>query len=150
MTKDVLVRMRGTQVIGEETETIEVIVPGSCYEKNGKWYLIYDENIEGADEPTRNTVKIGPEKVEVTKHGLVNSHLVYETGKKNMANYMTPMGLIVLGITTKSIFVEGDGAKLRLELTYALEMNGQFVSDSRLEIEAASKQDSVLNLAEQD
>lgn len=150
MTKDVLVRVKGTQVLGEETETIEIIVPGSCYEKNGKWYLIYDEAIEGAEESTRNTVKIGSDTVEVTKRGLVDSHLVYETGKKNMANYMTPMGLIVLGITTKSIFVEGDGAKLRLEIAYALEMNGQFISDSRLEIEAASKQDSVLNLSEQD
>lgn len=150
MTKDVLVRMKGTQVLGDETESIELIVPGSCYEKNGKWYLIYDETVEGADESTRNTVKIGPEKVEVIKRGLVESHLVYETGKRTMANYMTPMGLIVLGITTKSVFIEADDAKLRLEIAYALEMNGQFVSDSRIEIEAAAKQDSVLNLTEPD
>ena len=65
----------------------------------------------------------------MTKKGAVASKMIYELGKKHMSNYMTPMGLIVLGITTKEIFVEADEEKLQAEIRYAMEMNGQFVSE---------------------
>ena len=42
MTKDILVRVRGVQTIGEEEDTVEMITPGTYYEKNGKQYFIYD------------------------------------------------------------------------------------------------------------
>ena len=40
MTKDILVRVRGVQTIGEEEDTVEMITPGTYYVKNGKQYLI--------------------------------------------------------------------------------------------------------------
>ena len=64
-----------------------------------------------------------------------------------MSDYTTPMGLIVLGITTKDIFVEADSDKLHMELRYAMEMNGQFVSDSILEITAIVRGTEALRLA---
>lgn len=146
MAKEVLIRVKGTQVIGDDTDTIEVITPGTWYEKNGKQYLIYEESFEDMKETTKNTVKISPQLVEVTKHGVVESRMVYEQGKKHTSNYMTPMGLLVLGITTGDLFVEATAEKLHLELRYALEMNGQFVSDSSLEIDAAVKGTEALKL----
>lgn len=149
MAKDVLVSVKGTQVIGEESDTIEVITSGTWHEKNGKQYLIYEETFEGIRETTKNTVKIAPDMIEVTKRGVVESRMVYERGKKHVANYMTPMGLIVLGITTKELFVEADREKLHVEVKYALEMNGQFVSDSSLEIHASVKGTETLHLTEE-
>ena len=35
MTKDILVRVRGVQTIGEEEDTVEMITPGTYYDKNG-------------------------------------------------------------------------------------------------------------------
>ena len=35
MTKDILVRVRGVQTIGEEEDTVEMITPGTYYVKNG-------------------------------------------------------------------------------------------------------------------
>ena len=58
MTKDILVRVRGVQTIGEEEDTVEMITPGTYYEKNGKQYFIYDESLDETGEPTHNTVKI--------------------------------------------------------------------------------------------
>ena len=45
MTKDILVRVRGVQTIGEEEDTVEMITPGTYYVKNGKQYLLYDESL---------------------------------------------------------------------------------------------------------
>ena len=51
MTKDILVRVRGTRTIGEEEDTVEMITPGTYYEKNGKQYFIYDESLDETGEP---------------------------------------------------------------------------------------------------
>ena len=54
MTKDILVRVRGVQTIGEEEDTVEMITPGTYYVKNGKQYLIYDESLDETGTPTHN------------------------------------------------------------------------------------------------
>ena len=56
MTKDILVRVRGTQTIGEEEDTVEMITPGTYYDKNGKQYFIYDESLDETGEPTHTTL----------------------------------------------------------------------------------------------
>lgn len=139
MTKDVLVRVKGTQYMDGDSDTIEVITNGSCYEKNGKWYVLYEEIMEELNAVTKNTVKISLDKVEITKKGLIQAQMVYEIGKMNVCNYTTPMGLILLGITTKDIQFRLEEDKLYLDIQYALEMNGQPVSGNRLELTAESR-----------
>lgn len=146
MTKDVLVSVKGTQFMGEENDTIEIITAGTWYEKNGKQYLLYDESIGENGDSTRNTVKVWPDKVEVTKKGLVDSHMTFECGKKHMANYMTPVGLIVLGITTSFMEIKQDEKKLHIAITYSLEMNGEYVSGCSLELTASSRGEGTLRL----
>lgn len=148
MAKDVLVSVKGTQFIDNESDSIEVITSGTWYEKNGKQYLMYEETYEEMQVTTKNTVKITPEIVEVAKKGAISSKMIYEVGKKHMSNYMTPMGLIVLGLTTKNIFVEADGEKLQVEIRYAMEMNGQFVSENMLTMTATVRGTEALNLKE--
>ena len=148
MAKDVLVSVKGTQYMDSESGSIEVITSGTWYEKNGKQYLMYEETYEEMQVTTKNTVKITPELIEVTKKGAIASKMIYELGKKHMSNYMTPMGLIVLGITTKDIFVEADAEKLQAEIRYAMEMNGQFVSENVLTMTATVRGTEALNLKE--
>ena len=148
MAKDVLVSIKGTQIIDGEKDTVEMITAGTWYEKNGKQYLLYEESYEEVQVTTKNTLKITPELIEVSKKGVVSSKMIYELGKKHQTNYMTPMGMIVLGITTGDIFVEADADTLRVEIKYAMEMNGQFVSNNTMEIQANVKGTSPLKLSE--
>ena len=146
MAKDVLVSVKGTQYMDSESDSIEVITSGTWYEKNGRQYLMYEETYEEMQVTTKNTVKITPNLIEVTKKGVIASKMIYELGKKHMSNYMTPMGLIVLGITTKEIFVEADEEKLQAEIRYAMEMNGQFVSENILTMTATVRGTEALQL----
>lgn len=139
MTKDVLVRVKGTQFMDDENDVIEMITAGTFNEKNGKKYLIYDETIVEGGDQTHNIVKIWPDKVEVTKRGLVDTHMTFECGKKHMCNYMTPVGLIILGITTSALEVEEDETSMGIVISYALEMNGEYISGCGLEIYARDK-----------
>lgn len=146
MPRDVLVSVKGTQFMGEESDTIEIITPGTWYEKSGKQYLIYEETFGETGEVTRNTVKIAPDRIEVTKRGLIESQMIFECGKKHVAHYVTPVGLIMLGITTSALELEQDEHGLYIAIRYSLEMNGEYVSGCSLELAVKERGEGALRL----
>ena len=133
--------------IGEEEDTVEMITPGTYYVKNGKQYLIYDESLDETGTPTHNTVKVMENRIEVMKRGLVESHMIFEPGRRTTANYRTPMGLFLMGITTSLIEVEEDEESILLRIKYSMEMNGEYAFDCSTEILASSKKDEVLGIS---
>ena len=86
MTKDVLISLRGLQFdqSGADADKIETITAGVYYEKNGNHYVLYDELIEGFEEPTKNKVKFGEHFLELSRSGAVNVYMIFEENKKNM------------------------------------------------------------------
>lgn len=79
MTKDVLLRIKGLQFAEEGTEEpVEVIAPGTYFEKNGKHYIKYEEVMEGFEGTVSNLIKINGNSMEVTRKGIANAHLVFE------------------------------------------------------------------------
>ena len=59
MKKDVLIHVRGLQMMDpeEEQEPIEIVVPGQYYYRNGSHYLRYEEMMDDTAEPTVNYIK---------------------------------------------------------------------------------------------
>ena len=108
MDKEVLIHVRGLQTMDAdgEQEPLEIVVPGQYYFRNGSHYLRYEEIMEDFAEPTVNYIKISPKGMEVRKKGVVNVHMVFEQGKKNMTYYTTPYGTIEMGIAaTAAIWI---------------------------------------------
>ena len=132
--------------IGEEEDTVEMITPGTYYVKNGKQYLIYDESLDETGTPTHNTVKVMENRIEVMKRGLVESHMIFEPGRRTTANYRTPMGLFLMGITTSLLEVEEDEESILLRIKYSMEMNGEYAFDCNTEILASSRKEEVLGI----
>ena len=69
MTKDVLIRVKGLQMVDEadQAEPIEVVTAGEYYFRNGHHYVKYDEMLEGFEENTINYIKVGENSMEVRK-----------------------------------------------------------------------------------
>lgn len=141
MNKDVLIHVRGLHVLDADgdQEPIEMVVPGQYYYKNGSHYLRYEEIMEDFKEPTVNYIKMSPTGVEVRKKGLVNVHMVFEQGKKNMTYYTTPFGTIQMGIAATNLDLEESEENLNMKVDYALDMNEQHVADCYLAIQAQPK-----------
>lgn len=141
MNKDVLIHVRGLHVLDADgdQEPIEMVVPGQYYYKNGSHYLRYEEIMEDFREPTINYIKMSPTGVEVRKKGLVNVHMVFEQGKKNMTYYTTPFGTIQMGIAATNLDLEESEENLNMKVDYALDMNEQHVADCYLAIQAQPK-----------
>ena len=106
MTKDVLISIRGLQVLVDEEgvqEPVEVLNTGQYYFKNNQHYILYDEPAEGFEETTHNILKFNKQKLEVRKRGLLEVHMIFEENKKNISMYQTPFGVMDMGIATTRI-----------------------------------------------
>lgn len=142
MDKNVLIHIKGLQMMdpADEQEPIELVVPGQYYFKNGSHYLRYEELMdETSAEPTVNYIKISSKAVEVRKKGLVNVHMVFERGKKNMTYYSTPYGAVEMGIAATGVMIEESENGIDMKVDYALEMNEEYVADCYLTVSAQSK-----------
>ena len=147
MTKEILVSISGSHLMEGETEDISVITAGSYYFKNGKHYIIYDEQLEDSG-CIRNTIKVGPDSVEMLKGGDARTHMVFERHKTNLTCYATPYGQMMIGVTTNRIEMVELPDELRVHIDYSMEVNYEKTSDCHVEIEVSSKAAAKLRLQE--
>lgn len=144
MTNDVVISMQGMQFgINKETdsnENIEIITVGKYYKKSNSSYLIYDEIMDGIEQPISNMVKYYGGCIEVTKKGAVNVHMVFEEGKQNMTSYHTPYGNLVIGIDTKRVLISETEDRIHIQADYALDINYEFLADCQISMDISPKE----------
>lgn len=148
MTKEVLVKISGLQSMEEDSDQVEVITIGDYFLKNGKHYVIYDETVDGVEGNIRNTVKISENMMEIRKQGIAMAHMVFEKDKKTLTRYATPVGEMIIEVTTNEIEMKEEEHSLRVRVNYALDINYEHVSDCKIIMDICSKGMANLKLAE--
>ena len=123
----------------EGDEPIEIVVPGEYYFRNGSHYLRYEEMLEDHGDPTVNYIKISPKGMEVRKKGQVNTHMVFEQGKRNMAFYTTSFGTLEMGISATNLELKESDSRLDMKVNYSLDLNQEHLADCCLDIHAQGK-----------
>lgn len=148
MTKEVLLTLQGLQFDQreEDSDKIETVTVGDYFKKNDRHYVVYEEITEGFEQPTKNRLKFSDHMVELTRNGLVNVHMVFQENKKNMSNYNTPFGQILVGIDTKRINIDEKEDNIVVDVDYALDINYEFLSDCHIKIDIRSKENSGFTL----
>lgn len=141
MEKEVLIHVKGLHMMDapEGDEPIEIVVPGEYYFRNGSHYLRYEEILEDHGDPTVNYIKISPKGMEVRKKGQVNTHMVFEQGKRNMAFYTTSFGTLEMGISATYLELKESDSRLDMKVNYSLDLNQEHVADCCLDIHAQGK-----------
>lgn len=149
MTREVLVSIKGTQLFDPETGEgeVEVVTGGSYFYKEGTHYICYEEVAEGMDGVTRNLIKVDGGRVEVTKRGLTNAHMVFQKEKKNVTCYETPFGNLMVGIAATDIDIKDSESGLDVRVSYALDINEQYLADYVTDIQVSY--DAVFGMEEQ-
>ena len=149
MTQEVLLTLQGLQFDQREVDAdkIETVTVGDYYKKNGKHYVVYEEVTEGFEQTTKNRLKISENMLELSRNGLINMHMVFQENKKNLTNYNTPFGQILIGIDTKRIQIQEQADKIVVDVDYALDINYEFLSDCHIRINICSKENSSFSLS---
>ena len=140
MTQEVLLTLKGLQFNQKEEDDgqIETVVVGDYYKRN--------EVTEGFAQATKNRLKFSEHMLELSRSGLVNVHMIFQENKKNLTNYNTPFGQILIGIDTKKIRIEEGQDNIVVDVDYALDINYEFLSDCHITINIASKESSSFSL----
>lgn len=149
MMQEVLLTLQGLQFDQreEDADKLEMVTVGDYYKRNDKHYVIYEEAAEGFVQPTKNRLKFSGHMLELTRSGLVNVHMVFQENKKNLTNYNTPFGQILIGIDTKKIQLEEQTDHIIVDVDYSLDVNYEFLSDCHIKIDICSKENSSFSLA---
>lgn len=136
MEKDVWVSVEGLQLGGEtDGDRIEIITPGSYYRKKDHHFVLYDEISEDSEEITRNVVRFDRDMLSINKSGFTNVEMVFEKNKRNMTNYVTPYGSLLVGIDTNRLDIRESDDVINIDIDYALDINYEYLADCSIKME---------------
>lgn len=133
MKKDVIITIKGLQSF-EDTgdDSVELVTSGRFYEKNGNYYISYKESELTGLGNTTTTVKVEKNKVTVIRFGDLETHMIFEEGKKHISYYDMGFGALTVGISTKSIDKTLSDLGGRMKIDYAMEINNAVAGESAL------------------
>ncbi|MEG0571024.1 MAG: DUF1934 domain-containing protein [Oscillospiraceae bacterium] len=135
MKKEVLIKIKGIQVIDGEKSTTELFTLGNMYKKNDSYFLSYKESETTGFEGCNTILKIeGNEKVTLIRNGAMRSHLVAQQGMRNIGYYDTIAGQVQIGTYTKSITNTLNDEGGDVYFSYDLDINSSEVSENEVYI----------------
>lgn len=147
MTEEVLISVKGLhQLDSEQEEEIEVFSAGKYYLKNGKHYILYEEQVEETGEIIKNRIVLKDGFMEVVKNGPMNAKMTFEQDKKNTSWYNTPFGNLLAGITVTEMQVAEQEELILADVKYRLDINYEQVADSRIQVKVMAKDSGLFHL----
>lgn len=138
MKKDVLITISGMQFDIEE-KPIELVTVGTYYCKNGKHYVLYEEQTEDNGQVTKNIVKFYDGHFEMTKKGGNNSFLLFDREKKTSTVYQTLAGPIQIDAVTRDLSIAETENELLVNVKYALDINYNFISECEVNFKVQAR-----------
>lgn len=139
MQKDVIVSVRGLQFEnGQDGEKIESIQRGEYYSRGNSHYVLYEEIVEGLESPVKNMIKFSPGEMHLSKKGAINVNMDFVENQKNLTDYRTPFGNIVIGLEASRVSFEEEEKRMTLQVDYTLDVNYEYLADCKIHIDIRS------------
>lgn len=117
------------------TRDLEMTFSGKMTEKNGKHYVIYEEDAQSGLDNTRTTLKWDSERAVIIRSGAVESRQEFCRGLKYQSVYRTPY--LELPLVTETRFFDAQFRKgvWRLRIEYGLCHGGEPYGDIKIVME---------------
>ena len=103
-------------------------------EKNGKFYVFYDETEAVGMQGTKTTIKWNYDNVVIIRSGTVESRQEFAQGLECISVYKTPYITFGLKTNTEYLYVYCRDGIWNIELEYMLEIAGQEQSEMKIKI----------------
>ncbi len=140
MKEDRLITIKGCQRVDDQEETTELMTVGAMYQKEGSFYIIYNESEATGYEGSRTTVKIdGDRCVTLMRSGANRSQLVIERGVRHQCNYDTGYGSITVGISGDKIITNLTEEGGRVDFKYSIDLNTNLTSENMVSIHVRNR-----------
>ena len=136
MVQNGLIKIVGKQKYGIDSDKVELTTVGTFEEKDDCFVLRYKEEQEPPMQPLRTklTITKDEQRVELMRSGATSSLLIIERSKRNLCNYGTEFGEILMGIYGKNIesyFKDNEGS---FAFSYDIDVNGALTSENEVKV----------------
>lgn len=139
MNQKVLVSITSLHSNGEESDSIQSVMPGTYSYIQEKHVIRYEEILEEAfdGEPpiTLCILKITENSVSLTKRGQADTEMFFRQGASFDGYYNTPLGALQMRLYTSRLEILQSEDAISIDLEYGLDFNGSHVSDCHMQIE---------------
>lgn len=136
MIKDVLISIKGEQIIDGSTDTIEFITDGRFGIKDGKYFLSYDDSqMLDTNETIKTYIHIDSENSFILQRkGKINSKMVIEKNTRNTCLYDTVQGRLVIGIFGEELKFSLNDNGGEIEMSYVIDSDLRLISRNKVNI----------------
>ena len=135
MKKDVLTNIKGIYANDEDRDEIEIFTIGEYYQKDGDYYICYEESESTGFEGSRTTLRVEQEeRVTLRRCGAANSQLIVEQGVRHQCYYDMGFGDLMIGVSGNRIKSSLTDAGGNLEFKYSLDVNSMLASENEMYI----------------
>lgn len=134
MKKDVIISLNSLIETGGEPDRLLIETVGKMMYKDSVLYLTYKETEQSGYDGCSVLVKMeGEDLVSITRSGEYTSHLVIQSGKRNICSYESPAGVLSLGLSCDKIDVKyKNDEPCEICLKYEMDINSELVSKNQL------------------
>ena len=131
-----LIKVVGAQNFGDDNDVIELTTIGTLEETEESYILRYNEELEPQSAPikTQLSVQKNRERVELMRSGKHGSLLIIERAKRNLCNYATEYGDLLMGIYGRSIEHSVEEKEGRIAFGYDIDINGAITSQNEVTV----------------
>ena len=134
MNKKVYVSILGSTAVDGDCDNTELVTEGEYVQRNGKYLLKYNEQIDSELGECSTIIKMDNNMVVMTRTGQANTQMIFEQGKRHVSHYETPLGSFTIGVSTDSLEVNVDETGGNVRVNYVLDINSSAQIHNKLHI----------------
>lgn len=136
MKKEIILEIIGLQQIDSQKDKIELTTVGNMIEEDDYYLINYTEEQEAPLKNIDSSVKIYKNNkiVEMSRTGAYDSCLVIEKSKRNLCQYATQYGDMLMGIYGKEIICDVEKSKGSFNFIYDIDINGSVASKNEVKM----------------
>ncbi len=122
------------QTIDGVSEEISLTTVGNYCERGGSRYILYREYDRDGEAPAQiSTLKITPDgALTLMRNHTHRTHLVLEQGKRNVCQYGTPFGGMMLGVFADEVTVALNEKGGSVTAHYTLDLDNNLASENEM------------------
>ena len=123
MDKNVIISVKGIQSAEDNDQVLELVTEGKYYKEDDAYCVTYKESEVTGMEGTTTTLRVSNGIVTLMRMGSVNSHFVFQQGRKHVSYYDTEHGAFTIGVLANEVDIRMDDDGGEIRVGYQLEID---------------------------
>ena len=132
----IMISIDGTQNFGNnDTNSVELTTAGELDVLKDSYILKYEESELTGMEGTTTEITVSDNGiVSLSRSGTVNSHLIFEEGKRHLSYYDTQDGAFSIGVFASYVDTILEQNYGEISITYAMDVDDKPVGENEIRI----------------